>query len=214
MDESTTRRLPVYLLLDCSGSMSGEPIESVRQGIWALIGDLRSDPAAIETVYISVISFGSSAHQITPLTELLAFEPPDLVAGGSTAMGEALRLLEECIRREVRTSSPTQKGDWKPLIFVMTDGMPTDIWEDVADRIKQKRLGNIIACAAGPSSDPAFLHRLTETVIELNSLQPDTLKSFFRWASASIKATSMAIPNMAHGAINLPPPPPSIQIVP
>lgn len=43
------RRLPVYLLLDCSGSMSGEPIEAVKQGIKALLTELKGDPQALET---------------------------------------------------------------------------------------------------------------------------------------------------------------------
>ena len=52
-----TRRLPVYLLLDCSGSMMGEPIEAVRQGVKALLSELKGDPQALETAYLSVITF-------------------------------------------------------------------------------------------------------------------------------------------------------------
>ena len=57
MAESVGRRLPVYLVLDCSGSMSGEPIEAVCQGVKALVADLRTDPQALETAYLSVITF-------------------------------------------------------------------------------------------------------------------------------------------------------------
>lgn len=63
------RRLPVYLLLDTSGSMYGEPIEAVKNGVQTLISTLRSDPYALETAYISIITFNSSAQQITPLTD-------------------------------------------------------------------------------------------------------------------------------------------------
>ena len=52
-----TRRLPVYLLLDTSGSMSGDPIEAVKQGVKALISELRGDPQALETAYLSGILF-------------------------------------------------------------------------------------------------------------------------------------------------------------
>ena len=103
------RRLPVYLILDCSGSMSGEPIEAVRQGLKALLSDLRSDPQAIETAYLSVITFASNAQQVCPLTELMAFKEPDLVASGTTALGEALKILEQAIDREVQKSTETQK---------------------------------------------------------------------------------------------------------
>ena len=53
------RRLPVYLLLDCSGSMYGEPIEAVKNGVQVLVSTLRQDPYALETAYLSIITFDS-----------------------------------------------------------------------------------------------------------------------------------------------------------
>jgi uncharacterized protein YegL len=195
--------------------MSGEPIEATRQGVRALLADLRSDPQALETAYLSVITFNSSAQQICPLTELLSFQEPTLDATGSTALGEALKLLEKCLDHEVVKASPTQKGDWKPLVFLITDGQPTDSWEAAADRIKAKRMGNIIACAAGSGADSNLLKRITEIVVELNNLQPDTLRAFFKWVSSSIKTTSQNVAQQPAGsAVNLPPPPPQIHIVP
>src|SRR5262245_13681909 len=150
MSEFTGRRLPVYLLLDCSGSMTGEPIEAVRQGVKALLSDLRGDPMALENAFLSVITFASSAQQVCPLTDLANSPQPARTAGGTTPLGDALKLLETCLDNEVKKATPTQKGDYKPLIFLMTDGQPTDSWEAAADRIKTKKPGNIIACAAGP----------------------------------------------------------------
>ena len=121
-----SRRLPVYLLLDCSGSMMGEPIEAVRQGIKALLSELRGNPQALETAYLSVITFDSSARQVTPLTELMSFTEPQINASGATAMGGALRVLMECADKEVRKGSEEQKGDYRPLVFILTDGCPTD----------------------------------------------------------------------------------------
>src|SRR5207244_10369621 len=96
-DLAYTRRLPVYLLLDCSGSMAGEPIAAVEMGLKALLGDLRNDPQALETVWLSVITFASAAQQIIPLTDVNEFEPPDLAAAGTTALGEAIELLAQRI---------------------------------------------------------------------------------------------------------------------
>ena len=62
------RRLPVYLLLDTSGSMYGEPIEAVKNGVQTLLTTLKQDPYALETAYVSVITFDSSARQAVPLT--------------------------------------------------------------------------------------------------------------------------------------------------
>jgi uncharacterized protein YegL len=215
MSEFMGRRLPVYLLLDCSGSMSGEPIEQVRQGIRALVQDLSTDPMALESAYLSVIRFDSTATQIVPLTELSAFPQPTLDASGSTALGAGLSLLEQCIDKEVRKTTSTVKGDWKPLVFIMTDGNPTDSWKNAAKSLKSKKLGNIIACAAGPNADSSILREITEIVVELNSLQPAAMTAFFKWVTDSIKTTSASIAqNPGEAPINLPPPPPVIQIVP
>jgi len=209
------RRLPVYLLLDCSTSMSGEPIEAVRTGVKALVADLKTDPQALETAYLSVITFDSTAQQVCPLTELMQFKEPALEARGATALGEGLKVLQQCIETEVRKSTATQKGDWKPLVFLMTDGQPTDNWEHEADALKQKKVTNIIACAAGPAADEMTLKRITEMVVVLNNLQPDTLKAFFKWVSSSIKTTSSRLDQVSGDApVSLPPPPPTIQFVP
>ena len=209
------RRLPVYLLLDCSASMSGEAIEATRNGVKALVADLKTDPQALETAYLSVITFSSTAQQVCPLTELMMFQEPTLEARGATALGEALKVLNQCVDNEVRKSTPTQKGDWKPLVFLMTDGQPTDSWESAADELKAKRLSNIIACAAGPGADEMLLKRITEMVVVLNNVQPDTLKAFFKWVSSSIKTTSSKLEQTAGDApLSLPPPPPTIQFVP
>ena len=78
------RRLPVYLLLDTSGSMGGEPIEAVKNGVQIMISSLRSNPQAQETAYISVITFDSVANQLIPLTDLGSFQMRDINATGGT----------------------------------------------------------------------------------------------------------------------------------
>ena len=84
------RRLPVYLLLDTSGSMAGEPIEALKNGVQIMIGTLRQNPQAIETAFISIITFDNTANQIIPLTDLASFQMPDIKATGVTALGDAL----------------------------------------------------------------------------------------------------------------------------
>src|SRR5207245_9375146 len=86
------RRLPVYFLLDCSGSMSGDPITAVNEGVTMIHRELVNDPQALETVYISIITFSSRAdqYQLTPIDQ---FRPPILSAGGSTALCDAFRIL-------------------------------------------------------------------------------------------------------------------------
>lgn len=210
------RRLPVYLLLDCSGSMNGERIEAVKQGVKSLVAELKGDPQALETAYISVITFSSNAKQEVALTELMLFKEPELKASGATMFGRALNLLMDCINTEVRKSTETQKGDWRPLVFILTDGCPSDI-EDFkvsAEKLKKMKVANIIACAAGADADTKYLKMITENVLMMNSLSSGDLAQFFAWVSSSIKMTSKSIDAKPGEALDLPAPPQGFQIVP
>lgn len=210
------RRLPVYLLLDCSGSMMGEPIEAVRQGVKALLSELKGDPQALETAYLSVITFDSSARQVIPLTELMQFQEPELKASGATALGGALNVLMECVNSEVRKSSETQKGDWRPLVFILTDGAPTDVeaFGQAVQALKGMKAANIVACAAGSRADTTYLRQITENVLMMNTLSAGDMARFFAWVSGSIKMSSKSLDARPGAAIELPPPPDGFVIVP
>jgi uncharacterized protein YegL len=210
------RRLPVYLLLDTSGSMYGEPIEAVKNGVQTLISTLRSDPYALETAYISIITFNSSAQQITPLTELAAFQQPNVEASGCTVLGEALNLLSQKIDSEIKKSTTTQKGDWKPLVFIMTDGAPTDNIANGLAEFKKRKCGMVVACAAGQGANTNVLKQITENVVSLDTADSTTIKAFFKWVSASISTSSKSIEDKGSEAATmseLPPPPPEVNIV-
>lgn len=212
------RKLPVYLILDTSGSMMGEPIEAVKNGVQLLVSTLRQDPYALETAYLSVIGFGSSASVLVPLTELSAFQPPALAASGTTSLGEALKLLGTRIDAEVGRTTADTKGDWKPLVFLMTDGSPTDDWKAGLADLRTRKTGAIIACAAGPGAGAAesVLKEITEIVVRLDTADSGTIKAFFKWVSASISTGSQKVEQGGKeviGLSDLPPPPKEINLV-
>lgn len=209
------RRLPVYLLVDTSGSMHGEAIEAVRNGLQVLVSALRQDPYALETAYLSVIAFNSEAHQLTPLTELMSFQVPDIQAGGTTALGGALSLLADCIEREVVKGNAETKGDWKPVIFLLSDGSPTDNLQSGIEALKRVKTGTFVACAAGSAADSNTLKQITETVVSLDTADATSIKSFFKWVSSSISVSSQKIElgKEPNGLDELPPPPPELNVV-
>lgn len=210
------RRLPVYLLLDCSGSMYGEPIEAVKNGVQVLVSTLQQDPYALETAYLSIITFDSSARQVSPLTELSAFQQPNIQASGCTALGEALSLLARKAEQEVTKTTSEQKGDWKPLVFIMTDGEPTDNLNKGLAEFNKRKWGMVVACAAGAGANTNTLKRITECVVSLDTADSATIKAFFKWVSASVSSGSMKVEETGAEATTLselPPPPPEVNIV-
>lgn len=204
----SVRRLPIYLLLDCSESMAGEAIGQLQKGVAAMVAHLQSDPHAIETAYVSVITFSNEAKQVVPLTEILSFVPPRLSVRTGSALGAGLEVLLECMKREVRRTSATVKGDYKPIVVLFSDGQPTDDWEDVAERIKSQRspsIANIYAIGCGPDADFAILREITDIVLRMPDMNPDMWKKVFVWLSASVSSTSQALGGGGEGqALNLP----------
>lgn len=210
------RRLPVYLVLDISGSMTGEPIEAVKNGVQVLVSTLRQDPYALETAFLSVITFDSSARQVVPLTELSMFQMPDIQATGTTSLGEALSLLASKVSTEVTKSTAEVKGDWKPLVFIMTDGEPTDNWQKGLNDFKNQKFGMVVACAAGSGANTSILKQITEVVVQLDTADSATIKAFFKWVSASVSSGSQKVEASGKdvsGLNELPPPPPEVNIV-
>jgi uncharacterized protein YegL len=210
------RRLPVYILLDTSGSMMGEPIESVKNGVQMMISSLRQNPQAIETAFLSIITFDSTASQVMPLTDLASFQAPDIQASGTTSLGEALNLVSNCIDREVAKTTAESKGDWKPLIFIMTDGIPTDNMQQGLAELKKRKTGLIVACAAGSRADTSLLKQITDNVVSLDTADSHSIGQFFAWVTASIGVTSTKVEESGKetGGMNeLPPPPSELNIV-
>ena len=210
------RKLPVYLLLDCSGSMMGEPIEAVKNGVQVMVSTLRNNPQAIETAFISVITFDSSARQLIPLTEMSNFQMKDIQATGTTSLGDALKVLSISIDNEVAKTTPETKGDWKPLVFIMTDGMPTDDWKSGLVEFQKRKTGIVVACAAGNNADTDVLKQITENVVSLEMADTQSIGKFFQWVTASIGVSSTKVEDSGKevGGLNeLPPPPSELNIV-
>ncbi|KPF85601.1 hypothetical protein IP70_11170 [alpha proteobacterium AAP38] len=189
------RRLPIFFLLDVSESMVGEKLAKLEEGLSLVVRELRSDPHALETVYLSVVAFAGAARTVTQLTELGEFNAPELPLGGGTALGRALDHLMREMDRTVARSTPDRKGDWQPLVFLMTDGKPTD---DPGQAILRWNAGwgrkaSMVAISIGADADLAALVRLTGNVLAFESAQAADITKVVKWISQSIQSRSRSV---------------------
>lgn len=201
------RRLPVYFLVDVSESMVGDPIKNVEDGMRQIIQELRSDPYALETVFVSIIVFAGKAKTLSPLTELYKFYPPTFPIGGGTSLGAAMNYLMDDIDKSIVKTTEDVKGDWKPIIFLFTDGTPTDDPTASFARWNQKyrRKTNLVAISIGDNVNTQLLGQISDNVLRLNETDDMSFKAFFKWVTASIKTTSVSVTDMGDDSLALAP---------
>ncbi len=212
-----SRRLPVYLLIDSSGSMKGEPILSVNEGLRAMMSALRQDPYALETVHLSISTFDLEAKEILPLTPIEQAQVDDITTpeSGPTHLGEGLELIIDCYKRDVRKATGNEKGDFLPMLLIMTDGKPSDQqkFKEMVVKINKMRFSKIIGCAAGPKAKSEDLTSFADPVIALEMTDSSTFSAFFKWVSDSITAGSHSGGLAAAGGNELPPAPAEVKVV-
>ena len=213
----TTRRLAVYLLIDTSGSMHGEPIESVNIGLRTLISSLRQNAYARESIHISIVTFDSIVNEVLPLTPLSSLQLPEITCpkSGGTFLGEGLEVIFKKVQNDFVKSSADNEGDWKPVLLVMSDGKASDTlaYEEAIPKIKSLPFSNIIACAAGPKSVPDQLKELTPTVVSLDTMDSSTFSTFFKWVGEAVASGNGGSEPTQSTSSELPPPPPQITVV-
>jgi uncharacterized protein YegL len=189
------RRLPIFFVLDVSESMVGEPIRQMENGIEKIVAALRQDPHSLETVFISLIAFAGKAKAITPLIDLISFYPPKIPIGGGTSLGTALDVLMAEIDSKVVKTTLQERGDWEPVVFLITDGKPTDQPQRSVDRWRNEYAGraSMVAITLGSNADMHILKQLTDDVLCLEGSTDEDFRKFIEWVSASVKAQSQQV---------------------
>ena len=189
------RRLPIFFLLDVSESMLGDDLRSLEAGVGEIVRNLRGDAHALETVHMAVVAFAGKAKLLTPMLDLVSFYPPRLPVGGGTNLGAGLSVLMDEIDRNVVRRSVNMRGDYRPVVYLMTDGRPTDDVEPAIARWKRDyaNRSTLVAVAIGDRADVSVLQRLTEHVVLFSHKQSGDFEEVIRWVSMSISVQSQAI---------------------
>lgn len=190
--DNPENRCPVILLLDASGSMSGKPIQELNRGVAAFKEDIVKDAQASLSVELAIIRFGGDVSLSHEFATIDNFTPPTLSADGGTPMGEAIEMALDMI--ETRKTIYKENGlqYYRPWVFLITDGAPTDNWQFAAQRLKEaeasRRLSFFAVGVEGASfSILSQIVSAERPPIQLNGLD---FRSLFVWLSSSMKRVS------------------------
>lgn len=205
--DNTEQRTPLVLVLDCSGSMEGEPIAQLNEGLRVLEAELKADAIASKRVRLLVVLYGGMDAVELPNAwqDAMDFVAPALEANGTTPTGQAIDVALAKIEEEKLGFKQAGVAYTRPWLFLMSDGQPTDDWQAAADRCRTAEQANKvavfpIAVGGGANADTLgkFSSKGAAAVKRLNGLK---FQELFLWLSASMKVVSQAKPG---GQVQLP----------
>ena len=188
--ENPEPRCPCVLVVDVSSSMYGKPIEALNAGLARFAEELSNDTLASLRVEVAIITFGSTAEVAQDFVTADQFKPPTLVANGVTAMGAGINLALERIEERKQMYRENGIDYYRPWLFLMTDGAPTDSVDAASDNLKQAD-GEKRVAAFSVGVEGANMAILTQ----ISPRRPLMLKglefsSMFVWLSQSMSRVS------------------------
>ncbi len=204
-EDNQDQRTPCVLLLDTSYSMSGEPLVELNQGLKVFKQSLMEDSLASRRVEVSILTFGGQVELVQDFVTANQFNPPTLRASGGTPMGQGIdRALDRvAMRKKLLAEAGIPKT--LPWVFLITDGGPTDDWQQAAERVhRNSAMGEMALFAVGVQG--ADMHTLEQIAapgrppVKLAGLK---FQELFAWLSQSLRQVSHSA---AGTQVALPPP--------
>lgn len=191
--ENPEPRCPCLLLLDTSGSMAGEAIAELNAGIKSFYNELQGDSLAIKRVEVALMTFGP-VRVISEFNTAECFFDPQLEAVGDTPIGEAIKKGIELIRARKEQYRANGISFYRPWIFLITDGAPTDEWQSAAALVREGEASKAFAffTIGVNKADMKVLKQIS--VREPVKLQGLKFREFFQWLSNSMKSASRSNP--------------------
>jgi uncharacterized protein YegL len=182
-------RCPCVLLVDISGSMRGDPVNELNAGLVTFKDELVADALATKRVEVAVIAFGP-VSVVSEFQNPDVFVPPTLQAKGDTPMGAAIVQALDMLEQRKATYKAAGISYYRPWVFLITDGAPTDAWSEAARRVhegEEKKHFQFFAVGVDGAN--------METLAKISVREPVALKGLrfrdlFSWLSRSLQSVS------------------------
>lgn len=178
---ATSRKLPLYVLLDCSESMEGPLIEDLREVMQMLYDEWMDYSEFRSRAHVSVITFGGEVTQ-TDLVPANKFVAPMIAADGARRLDSALTLLVNSIEHDLRRNTPTARGDLWPLVFILISGPSSNSIEEPLARLKALHDNlepQIVAILLGRDANVAMVRPITDYVFTYANLSGERVHEIF-----------------------------------
>lgn len=196
------KHIACVLLVDTSGSMNGGAIDELNEGLRAFGSALQSDSKAYGCADVCVISFSTTVEQVVPFCPAGDYVPPVLTAGGLTSMNEAIITGLDVLEMRKQEYRDVGVDYWRPWIFLLTDGVPTDdeFYQDAQQRLQEalnnKKI-NFFPMGIGDGADTQTLRNYTKNGAgPVLKASKEHFREAFVWLSSSMSVVSRSDPSM------------------